>query len=266
MPHGFFIKLNQAVIPQNSRCRHWTNKLFRPAKRSLINRFSQTVTCGTQSATYDYLDRSPLVGQITFATNGTAVMTTTNGYDHLNRLTHPASLGGTGFTRSQFAYRYNSASHGSHFCAYDGNGNMMALAKADGSGLTAQYKYGPSGEVIRATEPMARVNPLRFSNRYQDDETDLLIYPRRPYSASTGRWLSRDPSADLGTPPPVSPTRQLAYSDTLLTDEDEEDVTWMMYMFNSRVGLKDTYSVARHNCRRYSKYEFRDAPLHMGPP
>ncbi len=28
----------------------------------------------------------------------------------------------------------------------------------------------------------------------------------------------------------------------------------------------DTYSLDRYNCRRYSKYEFSDAPLHMGPP
>lgn len=52
---------------------------------------------------------------------------------------------------------------------------------------------GPFGEVIRATGPMAKANPLRFSTKYQDDETDLLYYGYRYYSASTGRWLSRDP-------------------------------------------------------------------------
>jgi len=45
-----------------------------------------------------------------------------------------------------------------------------------------------------------------------------------------------------------------------------QDLTWYMYMLVGRVGTADTYSVARHNCRRYSKYEYRDAPLHMGPP
>ena len=45
-----------------------------------------------------------------------------------------------------------------------------------------------------------------------------------------------------------------------------QDLTWYMYMLLGRVGSTDTYSVARHNCRRYSKYEYRDAPLHMGPP
>jgi RHS repeat-associated protein len=45
---------------------------------------------------------------------------------------------------------------------------------------------------------MARANPFRFSTKYQDDETDLLYYGRRYYSASTGRWLSRDPSGERG--------------------------------------------------------------------
>ena len=58
---------------------------------------------------------------------------------------------------------------------------------------TRQYEYGPFGEVIRATGPMARANPFRFSTKYQDDETDLLYYGYRYLSTSSGRWLSRDP-------------------------------------------------------------------------
>jgi len=133
------------------------------------------------------------VGQILFAANGMTEMTTTNGYDRLNRLTNTALLGGTGSTRSQFDCRYNSASQGSHFCAYDGNGNVTALVKADGAGLTAQYEYGPFGELLRATDPMAKANPFRFSTKYQDDETDLIYYGYRYYNPSTERWLNRDP-------------------------------------------------------------------------
>jgi len=79
------------------------------------------MSCGTHRATYDYLDHSPLVGQITFDTNGTTVMTTTNGYDHLNRLTNTASLGGTGSTRSQFDYQYNPASQRTSVTNLDGS-------------------------------------------------------------------------------------------------------------------------------------------------
>jgi len=57
---------------------------------------------------------------------------------------------------------------------------------------------GPFGEVIRATGPMAKANPFRFSTKYQDDETDLLYYGYRYYNASTGRWTSRDPAQEDG--------------------------------------------------------------------
>lgn len=62
---------------------------------------------------------------------------------------------------------------------------------------------GP-GEVIRASyaNPVVRQSlgggGFRFSTKYQDDESDLLYYGYRYYNASTGRWLSRDPSGEKG--------------------------------------------------------------------
>ena len=82
------------------------------------------------------------------------------------------------------------------FVAYDGNGNVAALVNtADGTTL-ASYEYGPFGEVIRATGPMARNNPFRFSTKYQDDESDLLYYGYRYYKPSTGTWANRDPASE----------------------------------------------------------------------
>ena len=86
----------------------------------------------------------------------------------------------------------------SYFPAFDGNGNVTALVNASDGSVAAQYEFGPFGEVIRATGPMAKVNPFRFSTIYQDDETDLLMYPNRPYSASQGRFLCKDPMAEQG--------------------------------------------------------------------
>jgi RHS repeat-associated protein len=43
---------------------------------------------------------------------------------------------------------------------------------------------------------MARVNPFRFSTKYQDDETDLLYYGYRYYNSATGRWVNRDPAEE----------------------------------------------------------------------
>jgi RHS repeat-associated protein len=79
------------------------------------------------------------------------------------------------------------------FVAYDGNGNVSALVSAANGTVLANYEYGPFGELIRATGPMAKLNPFRFSTKYQDDETDLLYYGLRYYNSQTGEWLSRDP-------------------------------------------------------------------------
>jgi RHS repeat-associated protein len=45
---------------------------------------------------------------------------------------------------------------------------------------------------------MANANPFRFSTKYQDNETDLLYYGSRYYTAITARWLSRDPVGERG--------------------------------------------------------------------
>jgi len=85
-----------------------------------------------------------------------------------------------------------------HFVAYDGNGNVGGLVSAADGTVTARYEYGPFDEVIRATGPMAKANPFRFSTKYQDDETDLLYFGYRHYNASTGRWISKDPIGEKG--------------------------------------------------------------------
>ena len=66
------------------------------------------------------------------------------------------------------------------------------------NGAVAIHEYGPFGEVIRATGPMAKVNPFRFATKYQDDETDLLYYGYRYCKPSTGGWLSKDPIYEEG--------------------------------------------------------------------
>jgi RHS repeat-associated protein len=88
----------------------------------------------------------------------------------------------------------NIVNNGVQFVAYDANGNVAALVSATNGAVTATYEYGPFGEVIRATGPMAKLNPLRFSTKFTDDETGLLYYGARYYNPSTGRWLSKDPT------------------------------------------------------------------------
>lgn len=84
-----------------------------------------------------------------------------------------------------------------HYPAYDGNGNVMALADETGS-IIGHYGYGPFGEPLRVSGEYGKLNPFRFSTKYQDEETGLLYYGYRYYNPETGRWLSRDPIAERG--------------------------------------------------------------------
>ena len=86
------------------------------------------------------------------------------------------------------------------FPTFDGNGNVTALVNAQDGGITAQYEYGPFGEVLRATGSMAKINVFRFSTKFQDDEGDLLYYGYRYYNSAVGKWLSRDASGEGVTP------------------------------------------------------------------
>ena len=84
------------------------------------------------------------------------------------------------------------------FAAYDGNGNVRALADGGTGAWSAQYEYGPFGELVRATGAQAKANPFRFSTKWHDDESDLLYYGHRYYQPATGRWPNRDPIDELG--------------------------------------------------------------------
>jgi RHS repeat-associated protein len=84
------------------------------------------------------------------------------------------------------------------FAAYDGNGDVAALVNSADGTVVANYEYGAFGEPIRMTGAMAKVNPIRFSTKYDDDESDLLYYGYRYYKPSTGTWPNRDPLQEQG--------------------------------------------------------------------
>ena len=108
------------------------------------------------------------------------------------------SLQGAGGVGGLLKVGYYGAQTTNCFAAFDGNGNLAGLVNTADGTTVAQYEYGPFGEFLRATGPMAKANPFRFSTKYQDDETDLLYYGYRNYNASTGRWVNRDPDDENG--------------------------------------------------------------------
>ena len=107
----------------------------------------------------------------------------------------PQGAGGVG---GLLETRYYGATTTNAFAAFDGNGNVSALVNAANGTVVANYEYGPFGEVIRNSGPMAKVNPIRFSTKYQDDESDLLYYGCRYYKPSTGTWPNRDSLEEKG--------------------------------------------------------------------
>jgi RHS repeat-associated protein len=88
--------------------------------------------------------------------------------------------------------------NGVHFVGYDGNGNVTALVKGADGTLSGRYEYGPFGELIRATGPMAKVNPFTFGTYFYDWETDKYYAKNRYYDPSPSKWLSRDPVNEPG--------------------------------------------------------------------
>jgi RHS repeat-associated protein len=103
------------------------------------------------------------------------------------------SLMGAGGVGGLLKVTYYGSTTTNAFVAYDGHGNVAALADAMNGSVTARYEYGPFAELIRATGPMAKVNPVCFSTKYTDRESDFLYYGYRYHNPSTGRWLNRDP-------------------------------------------------------------------------
>ncbi|HXC35673.1 MAG TPA: RHS repeat-associated core domain-containing protein, partial [Candidatus Acidoferrales bacterium] len=102
---------------------------------------------------------------------------------------YPQGAGGVG---GLLEVSYHGAATTNSFVAFDGNGNVAALVNAADGTVAATYEYGPFGETIRDDGPMAKVNPLQFSTKFED-ESGLFYYGYRYYNASSGRWLSRDP-------------------------------------------------------------------------
>ena len=106
--------------------------------------------------------------------------------------------GGVGGLLWMTVHTGSGSAAGTHFVAYDGNGNVVALSAASDGSVTASYEYGPFGEAIRATGPAASLNPFRFSTKRTCNATDLVLYEYRAYSLSLGTWANRDPIEEGG--------------------------------------------------------------------
>ena len=121
---------------------------------------------------------------------GNPVRSYTWGQDLSGTMVHAGGVGGLLMVRDY-------AASATHFVGFDGNGNVTMLLKTDGS-LSARYEYSPFGELIRATGPLARANPFRWSTKFTDEESGFVYYGYRYYKPWLGRWVNRDPVEEGG--------------------------------------------------------------------
>lgn len=82
---------------------------------------------------------------------------------------------------------------------YDLNSNITGLYDLNASGAAvAYYEYGPFGEPLVLSGKFAAINPIRWSTKYTDVESDFVYFGYRYYNPVTGRWISRDPIGEDG--------------------------------------------------------------------
>ena len=124
------------------------------------------------------------------ATNNTQVLSYVCGLDLSGT---EQGAGGVGGLLWVILHSASGVAAGTHFAAYDGNGNVVGLVSATTGTETARYEYGTFGEPIRVTGPAAAPSPFRFSTKRTDLTTDVVLYEYRAYDPALGRWLSRDP-------------------------------------------------------------------------
>ncbi len=102
--------------------------------------------------------------------------------------------GGAGGVGGLLATRINDAWY---FPLYDNNGNVTDYIDASGA-TVAHREYGPFGETLAASGPMADAFNFWFSTKYLHHETGFYYYGYRFYSPELMRWLNRDPIEERG--------------------------------------------------------------------
>ena len=106
------------------------------------------------------------------------------------------SMQGAGGVGGLLEVAYNGSSTTNCFVSYDANGNVAGLVSAANGTAIANYAYGPFGEVIRSTGPMAKVNPFRFSTKYDGRRLTSFVTGVRVYQGGKrlGGLSDRRPS------------------------------------------------------------------------
>jgi RHS repeat-associated protein len=154
-----------------------------------------------------------------------------------------------------------------HFVGHDGNGNVTRLVDSSLGTITASYEYSPFGKRLSATGTMALVNPFRFSNKYEDDESGFNYYGFRFYNPDTGRWLNRDPISEKGCiniyafteNTPIGSTDLLGLANmsfTYTTQIVPERLEFMSRTFNGGIKTRQTVKLDPDKCKLVFAFKY----------
>ena len=127
--------------------------------------------------------------------NNNLLVTYTRGYDLSGALQGAGGIGGL-LARMD----YGQEIPGSPITAYyhaDGNGNVTCLIYTNQL-TAAKYLYGPYGDTLSLSGPLASLNVYRFSSKEWNSSAGLYYYLYRFYDPNLQRWPNRDPIGEIG--------------------------------------------------------------------
>ena len=84
-----------------------------------------------------------------------------------------------------------------YYPSYDGNSNIVEYTDENQTSI-AKFEYSPFGAVKIESGSMVDELNYRFSTKYFDKDTNLIVYRYRNYNPQTGKWQTRDPIGEEG--------------------------------------------------------------------
>ena len=92
-------------------------------------------------------------------------------------------------------YSYENASGRAYYYTFDHLGSVREMT--DGSGaIQARYDYDPYGRATLVSG--SNLATFGYTHSYMHQTSGFNLFWFRTYDSNTGRWLSRDPSAERG--------------------------------------------------------------------
>jgi len=128
--------------------------------------------------------------------NNTPTVSYTRGTDLSRSLEGAGGIGGL-LARSHSYSSGNGSWATNNYYHADGNGNVTRMVDSSQT-ATANYRYGPFGEILGQSGPLADANVYRFSSKEFHATSGLSYYLYRFYDPANKRWINKDPISEAG--------------------------------------------------------------------